>query len=80
MIDVNVKAFVEEGEMVDAVAKHLNISHDESESMYVNLGGYSGNGNVTFSTVWPDQDPFSIAVQEFMVAKGLTSLDVGYDD
>lgn len=80
MIDVNVRAFVEEDEMVSAVAKHLNITHSESESMYFKLGGYSGNGPVHFSTVWPDDDPFSVAVQEFMTAKGFDSLDVGYRD
>lgn len=80
MIDVNVKHFVEEGEMVSAVAKALNISHNHSENMYCDLGGYSGNGPVNFSTVYPDDDPFSVAVQEFMRSKGIESLMVGYDD
>jgi hypothetical protein len=80
MIQVNVKAFVDESEMVSAVADHLKISHSESEKLYCDLGGYSGNGPVNFSTTWPDDDVFSVAVQEFMTAKGIDSLMVGYDD
>lgn len=80
MIDVNVRAFVEEGNMVAAVAKELDISHQAAEDLYCELGGYSGNGPVSFDTRWPDADPFSVVVQEFMTAKGIQSLDVGYRD
>lgn len=80
MIDINVKAFADEGDVVSAVQKELNITHQEAEDMYVALGGYQGNGSVNFSTTWPDSDPFSVALQEFMKAKGIDSLSVGYDD
>ena len=80
MIKINVDAFVEEGELVSAVADHLKISHQESENMYIALGGYSGNGHVHFSTTYPDSDPFSVAVQEYMTANNITSLKAGYED
>lgn len=80
MININVVAFADESEVVSAVAKELGISHHESECLYVDLGGYSGNGPITFDNRWPDDDPFSIAVQEFMTSKGIQTLRVGYDD
>lgn len=79
MIDINVKAFAEEGEVMEAVANHLGISYAESENLYVALGGMNGY-SVNFSTRWPNADPFSVAVQEFMTAKGIDSLSVGYED
>lgn len=80
MIEINVVGFVEEDELVTAVANHLGISHKESENMYVELGGYMGNGHVTFSTIWPDGDAFSVAVQEYMVANNIQTLRAGYED
>lgn len=80
MIEIDVVGFAEEGKVVWAVSDHLNITHEEAERMYVTLGGYSGNGHVTFSTVWPDDDPFSVAVQEYMTANNIKTLRVGYED
>lgn len=80
MINVRVRGFVEEGEMVSAVANELGVSHDEAEKLYCELGGYSGNGPVSFDARWPNDDPFSVAVQEFMGANNIQSLDVGYRD
>ena len=76
---MQIKAFVDEGEAVSYVANKLGISHNEAEAMYVELGGYNGHA-VNFSTQWPDDDPFSKCIQEFMTEKGVTSLAAQYDD
>lgn len=77
MINVSVRGFVEEGEMLSAIQSHLGITYNEVETMYIELGGFDGHP-VAFSTQWSKDDPFSVAVQEFMTANNIQSLDVGY--
>lgn len=79
MIDIDIKAFADEGEVVLAVQNELNITYEEAENLYIARGGYKGY-SVNFSTIYPKEDAFSVAVQELMKAKGIDSLDVGYYD
>lgn len=78
-MNLNIQHFVDEGELVSAVAAKLGISYDESEQMYCALGGYQGHP-VNFDTRWPNDDAFSVCVQEYMTANGIVSMQAQYDD
>lgn len=82
---MNIKSFVNEGDAVSYVANKLDISYDEAEKMYCDLGQRLGERvfprhAVNFSTRWPNEDRFSVCIREFMREQGLTSLAAQYND
>lgn len=78
---MQVKSFVDEGEAVTYVANKLGITYQESENLYGELGGYQGYA-ISFDTRWPDNkaNAFGVCILEFMAEKGLTSLQLQFDD
>lgn len=76
---MQVSSYVDEGDAVAFVAEKLNISYSEAEELYTDVGGYQGHP-VSFDTRWPNDDPFSKVMQEFMTERGIVSLQAQYDD
>lgn len=76
---MKIKSFVDEDEAITYVSKILGVSYTESEKLYADLGGLQGH-SVSFSTVWTDDDPFSVCIQNFMNEKGIEALQLQFDD
>lgn len=76
---MKIKYFVDEADAVTYVSKELKISYNEAENLYSELGGYQGH-SISFSTRWPNDDAFSVCIQNFMHENGIEALQLQYDD
>lgn len=66
-MNLSVDMCVEQGDFASEVAKKLDISYGEVESQMCDLGFYQGNGDVTFSLAYPDEEEIN-AVGAAMIA------------